>query len=174
MDKEWKSIPLIEDIGEVSRDGWFKYYNWHNTGKEKITRGNKQKSGHYKVGFRKNGKPENPGVHQLVAEAFVENPENKPEVHHKDFNPSNNCAENLMFVTREEHMLLHKSHPIEMLSMDWEHEAYFGSIKEAVNELAKQGIKVCQGNISSICMGKRSLKSTKGHRFRYVTPNSIK
>lgn len=170
QDTKWKSIPLIEGIGEVSNDGWFKYYNWHNTGKEKITRGNKRESGHFYVGFRKDGKPVSISVHKLVAEAFVDNPENKPEVHHKDFNPANNCAENLMYVTREEHMLIHKASPIEMLSMNWEHEAYFGSIKEAVSELAKQGIKVCQSNVSNICLGKNGLKSTKGHRFRYVSP----
>ena len=174
QETKWKSTPLIEDIGEVSNDGWFKYYNWHNTGKEKITKGNKQESGHYHVGFRKDGKPVNIGVHKLVAEAFVDNPENKSEVHHKDFNPANNNADNLMFVTRAEHMLLHKARQIEMLSMDWEHEEYFSSMKEATRELRKRGIMVSQGNISAICNGKRGLKSTHGHRFRFAKSNSIK
>jgi hypothetical protein len=46
-------------------------------------------------------------VHQLVAEAFVPNPEGKECIHHKDRNKLNNSADNLQWVTREEHSALH-------------------------------------------------------------------
>lgn len=41
-------------------------------------------------------------VHRLVALSYIPNPENKPEIDHKDGNPKNNCVDNLRWVTRSE------------------------------------------------------------------------
>ena len=48
-------------------------------------------------------------VHKLLAEAFLPNPLNKPQIHHKDKNKLNNSLNNLMWVTAEEHYQLHKN-----------------------------------------------------------------
>ena len=67
-----------------------------------------EKDGHLRVGISVNGKKIKVYIHSLVAKAFIPNPENKPEVHHKDGDELNNDVTNLMWVTRKEHAKLTK------------------------------------------------------------------
>ncbi len=57
---------------------------------------------------RTDGKFEHVKVHRLVAAIFNRNPQNKPIVHHIDCNPQNNRADNLMWVTADEHKEIHR------------------------------------------------------------------
>ena len=38
-------------------------------------------------------------IHRIVAEAFIPNPDNLPEINHKDEDKSNNCVDNLEWIT---------------------------------------------------------------------------
>ena len=53
---------------------------------------------------RAGGKPKNFYVHRLVAQAFVPNPDNLPEVDHDDTNPANNAATNLRWCTHKQNL----------------------------------------------------------------------
>lgn len=60
--------------------------------------------GYLKVGLVVSGKKSTvkKRVHRLVAQAFIPNPDNLPEVNHKDLNKQNNRVDNLEWVTGEE------------------------------------------------------------------------
>jgi len=60
--------------------------------------------GYHHVHLRVNGKTKNKSVHQLVAIAYIPNPENKPQVNHIDNNPENNCVSNLEWCTQSENV----------------------------------------------------------------------
>lgn len=50
----------------------------------------------------KSGKRKAMRINRLVAQVFIPNPENKPQVNHIDFNRENNCVNNLEWVTAQE------------------------------------------------------------------------
>ena len=59
-------------------------------------------NGYYRVNMTLNGKSRLHSIHRLVALAFLENPENKPQVNHKFGDKENNQAENLEWATQPE------------------------------------------------------------------------
>lgn len=62
------------------------------------------KFGYLNVCLRKDGKARVLKVHRLVAEAFLPNPGNKPQVNHKDGDKTNNCVQNLEWATASENV----------------------------------------------------------------------
>ena len=67
--------------------------------KGKILKETDNGKGYKLVFLTKDGKRENKYVHILVAEAFIPNPDNLREVNHEDLNKSNNCVQNLTWVS---------------------------------------------------------------------------
>ena len=73
--------------------------------KEKLLSLTNTSTGYKKVELVKNGKKKSYKVHRLVAMAFIDNPENKPQVNHIDGNKINNHVDNLEWVTSSENCI---------------------------------------------------------------------
>lgn len=88
--------------------GWEGLYEVTNDGKVFSIRSNRflkprlSCDGYERVALCKDGKNYEMRVHRLVAEAFIGNPHNLPQVNHKDFNKQNNWFENLEWCTNYE------------------------------------------------------------------------
>ena len=54
-----------------------------------------EKNGYLRVQLCKNGEVKTYSLHRLVAQAYLPNPDNLPQVNHKDENKANNCLQNL-------------------------------------------------------------------------------
>lgn len=72
---------------------------------EKILAITHSQGGYCDVSLSKDGKRIHKKIHRLVAEAFIPNPDNKPEVDHIDTDKDNNNVNNLRWVTHSENHL---------------------------------------------------------------------
>lgn len=116
-----------------------------------------------------NGKRKDELVHRLVALAFIENPNNLPQVNHKDENKQNCNADNLEWCdakynlnygTRSLRASQSNSIPVYCVELD----RVFNSITEA-----QEILHLDKSNIVAVCKGKR--KTCGGYHWQYWEEN---
>ena len=99
MIEEWRDVKGYEGLYQVSNMGRVKSITFRNNKiekpKEKMLYMRVSKDRRVAVCLYNKGKKKMCSVHRLVAKAFIENPDNLPEVNHIDGNPSNNYVTNL-------------------------------------------------------------------------------
>lgn len=98
--EEWRDIKGYEGKYQVSNDGRVRSLDYNHTGEMQLLIPSSDKRGYRHVNLFLNGNRKMKLIHRLVAEAFVENPNDYPQINHKDENPSNNVAENLEWCTQ--------------------------------------------------------------------------
>ena len=102
MKEVWKDIMGYEGLYQVSNLGRIKSLGNNKNKKEKIIKIWNDRNSYLNVVLHKKGVRKRCLVHRLVAETFISNPENKPEVNHKDCNRTNNIVGNLEWCTRRD------------------------------------------------------------------------
>ena len=101
MQEVWKDIKGFEGKYQISNLGRVKSLQ-RNGRPERILRLNLIKGYAYTTLSNGSRGKKKLKVHRLVAEAFIPNPHNKPEVNHIDGNKRNCKVENLEWVTHQE------------------------------------------------------------------------
>lgn len=179
MKKEiWKAVDGYEGLYEVSSYGNVRSVDrMESLPNGTVRRRNgcilKQKfasNGYLKCNLSKNTKEKTESVHRLVAQAFIPNPNNLPEVNHKDEDKANNHVDNLewcshlynmRFGTGSKRAAEKQSTPVLQIDKDTnEIIAEYSSMAEAGRQL-----NIRQGNISNCCKGKYN--TTGGFKLIY-------
>ena len=155
----WRPIKGYEGLYEVSNLGRIKsLVNNKGQYREKILNpiiGH----GYYRVILCKNGIKKNYSVHRLVAEAFLPNTDNLPQINHKDENKSNNNVNNLEWCdakyncnygTRNERKAKSRQIPILQYTLDGEFVREWESAKQAEIEGGFSSAHIC-----NVLKGKR-------------------
>jgi hypothetical protein len=96
MHEEFKTIVDFDNYA-VSNCG-----NIKNIKTNKILKPTNDGRGYYKINLHKNGISTTKKLHRLIAESFIDNPDNKPFIDHIDSNKLNNNIDNLRWATNQE------------------------------------------------------------------------
>ena len=165
MEEEiWKDIEgyegsyQVSNLGRVrSLDRIIHYLSCYGKPSQRLAEGKLIRPGishdnYMSVALTFNGVSKSFSVHRLVASAFIPNPNNLPQVNHKDENPANNRADNLEWCTAK-------------------YNSNYGTRLQKLSE-SKKGMKHCPESIQHMKEAKRGSKNPMYGRTQSVETRS--
>lgn len=165
MEEVWKDVKGYEGTYIISNKG-----KVVNICTGHIMQPKKNNRDYVQIRLNKNGCTQHWLLHRLVAVNFIDNPNQLPQINHKDENKDNNCADNLEWCDNtynrhygtgiqrmaEHHdykkMALMRSKPVNQYTKDGVFVKSWSSITAAALEIT---LKRSTGHISDCCSGKR-------------------
>lgn len=100
QNEKWKPVPGYEGLYIVSNKGRI-----YGLKKRRELKAAKMNKGYAIVTLWKDNEQCSTLVHRLVAQAFIPNPDNLPQVNHKDTNKMNNYVSNLEWSTCQQNII---------------------------------------------------------------------
>lgn len=172
----WEDVIGFEGLYQVSDQGEIrsiKRTKQNNRGfqevNERIRVLTPDRYGYLKVCLSKDGKHYVKSVHRLVAEAFIPNPNNLPEINHKNEDKQDNRVENLEWCTQAYNMSYGGYRNRQAISQGRAVIQFDGNkpIAEyySTQEASRQ-TGIPQGNIYKACTGKRRIAGGYEWRFK--------
>ena len=161
MNEIWKDVKGYEGLYQISS-----YGQVYSIKRKRILKPINSHHGYKRIRLYTNSQNwKTFALHRLVAINFIPNPNNYPEVNHKDENHSNNNIDNLEWCTRNYNInygtRIERTYvPVVMLTLKNE------IIKEFRNQVeASKETHIRQGSISNCCRG--FAKTAGGYKWRY-------
>ena len=157
-----KDIKYYEGLYAITEKGEVWSYR-----SNKFLKPEKTKTGYMRIELNINGKSSRYFIHRLVAETYIENPNNLSCVNHKDENKENNHKDNLEWCdykynnnygNRIEKAAEAHRKPVKQLTMDGELIKVWSSATEASNFIGVQVYRAANG----------SRKSAGGYKWEYI------
>ena len=132
-------------------------------------------TGYYQIVLRKNGKRSYQRLHRLIAIQFIDNPNNLPQVNHKDGNKLNNSLDNLEWCTQSHNI----KEAVRLELMDYSNNTFVPKKVIQINKDTKEIIKIYNSiieaskelkinrtGISNCCSGR--YKTSGGYIWKYA------
>ena len=187
--ENWKDIKGYEGFYQVSnlgrvrsleRDVYFPNGTVNRHIEEKILVPNLDRYGYQYVALYLNGKAKSIKVHRLVAEAFLQNTENKPQVNHKNEVKTDNFVENLEWCDNKYNAIYGTK--IERQKQTFKDNCKSGKIKRVKKvfcvelnktfdyaKSAEEELGVCEQSIRACCRHEKN--TAGGFHWRYANEN---
>lgn len=177
MTENWKPVVGYEGLYEVSNLGRVKSLPRKGT-KGGIVSVNYSNSKHYAhIPLTKDSVLKTTSLHRVVAQAWIPNPQNKPQVNHIDGNKKNNCVNNLEWVTNLENMHHAIEHGLQKDSIVRATEARMRGVFQIKGDdivamykcirQAEQITGICSQNIFKVCQKQRH--TAGGYAWRFAS-----
>lgn len=161
---DWRGIPGYEDSYQVNALGEVRNIR---TNPPRLLKPWRHPAGYTCVTLCKDKKKTKYLVHRIVAETFLPNPENKPQINHKNGNKADNNVDNLEWCSNAEnahhsaYILGNESTNAKRPVVCMDTLQVFPSISEAA-----RAVGGCNQDIVKCCQGKRY--THKGVRWKYA------
>lgn len=154
----WKDIKGYEGLYQISNLGYVKalrYGNQKKSNKEKIMKASPDGYGYLQLGLTKDKKTTMYKIHRLVAEAFIPNENNLPQINHKDENKVNNKVDNLEWCTLEYNINYgSRTEKYRKKIKQYDLSGNLIKIWNSITDIEKE-LKIPHSHIVECCKGKR-------------------